>query len=285
MYPVYLVASNRPLYFKQVIDSLAPQIDHRPCFISIDWCGNRDLQEEQAIYATKMIDGAEIFIRKQHLGCGRHMIEARRFLFDDMGYNAGFILEDDLILAHHHLELSERLLHWAKSQYKNIGVVQLWNENLIEPREDLLNLVEETQRHWWAYLMTKDCWESISPILYEFENKFLKHISDYRVRDHRLILKWRSTVFKEIKYITNSFPQNIGERVRLLNAPVTGQDGITAMSCLYSGLSKVATFIGRGRYIGEWGVHKTPQIYSALNLDKFNNINIPNDHKIYEFRT
>ncbi len=40
-----------------------------------------------------------------------------------------------------------------------------------------------TNRHFWGYVLTKDVWQIIKPIVYDFESKYLMNTS-YAKRSH-----------------------------------------------------------------------------------------------------
>lgn len=288
--PLIIVAANRPHYFQRVVDSIESQVSDRVVYCSIDLVNcDTNTQKQQEEYIKSKIPHAKCLKQTQHLGCGNHMIFARRHMFENISAPRAFILEDDLVLAKHHLTLCDNIMDWCAQNYDNVGVVQAWNENHLTEQEKLDNAarVENTQRHWWGYLMTRKCWFSIRDLLYEYQREFIGNLISYGHRDHRKIAWWVQKKLAETQSqkFSKSFPVNKSEEGRILRAGVTGQDGVTAIALYLAGLCKVATYANRGKYIGEWGVHKNPELYRQLGLDKIDMFEPDDDKDLKEFYT
>ena len=128
--------------------------------------------------------------RSENWGIGRHLIDARRRLFDEQEYDCVLLFEDDMVLAPSYVETLLSMLSWA-SDYNDVGTVMAYNINpdLPEHQQHQFEEVVATNRHFWGYGMLRSVWDDIKSLVYEFENRFLQGVS-YNQRAHRSI-RWR----------------------------------------------------------------------------------------------
>lgn len=289
--PVVLICANRFNYFTQVYDSIWPQLDGRDLFVFVDYCGDRDLQLQHQKYILRYIPGANIILRDKHYGCGKNIIDARRFIFETEKAKRAFILEDDLVLSDNYFTLCENILKWASKKYTNVGAVQAWNHCLLndEEKNKRYDEVYVTYYNWWGYLITKNAWLQIRDYLYEFENRFLSNIPHYNFRNHKAIDIWMRQ-----KQISSVLPEGDGlvstcnfskERLnKCLLSFVTGQDQATMRAFLNAGLARISTIANRSLYIGKSGVHKTPYIFKKMGYEEISIFSHKDDGKLTKFR-
>lgn len=289
---IVLIAANRENYFKQVFESIYPQVNNRHLHVFIDFCGDSEVQQRHKKIVLDKIPTANIILREKHYGCGNNIIDARRYIFDEVGANYAFIMEDDLVISPSYIKLCENLMEWAELNYTNIGAVQSWNHCTLTENEkgNKENEIYTTYYNWWGYLLKRSAWDSIKDYLYEFQDRFLRKISHYNFRNHKSINDWMKQ-----KQLKTTLPE--GERLAptcdfskqkldmyINKSLVTGQDAATMRAFLNAGLARITTVANRSLYIGASGVHKTPHLYAKMGYDKINMFIGKNDDNLREFK-
>ena len=274
---ILLLGFNRIDYFTKVLSSLEKNkaaYEH-DIFVYVDGGPNAKLEEiKQLIKASKFSD-ATIVCRANNWGIGRHLIDARRHLFDELKYDRVLLLEDDLVLGENYVETVFKISNWA-SKYDDIGTITAYNINpaSIEQQSKQENQLIATNRHFWAYVITKQVWDEIKHIIYAYEMRFLSK-STYTNRAHRRIRwlfmrKWinRARIMKENrlvpdKCVTPPFPK-IPFRI------ATSQDAITALALWHHGYHRITTRVSRAEYIGIEGYSFSPEVYESQGFHKQN---------------
>jgi len=278
---VAVVAHDRPIYFSQVIKALAnnKRIRELPVFVFLDYSPEIGKTDEQEKLVREVLPGCVIVRRPVNFGCGRNIIDARRQLFDNLGYDRAFFFEDDMVPSSTYLTYCERLLDWAEENYTDVGAVQGWNQCVMSPglKEKHLREVRGTFANWWGYLMSKKCWDTFSPLIYKYEELFLS-AERYNQRPHRSIIDWFHRKDEWRRDIPGQkFPvDKIWEAAwkRHFRNPATGQDAATEHLFHRAGWVRLAPTVNRGLYIGKQGIHMNPELFSrdgfdVMNLDEF----------------
>jgi hypothetical protein len=268
---------NRIDYFTKVLTSLEQNkaaYEH-DLFVYIDGGPNARQEEIKELMAKSKFPNAEIVCRVNNWGIGRHLIDARRRLFDDLGYDRILLLEDDLVLGEHYVETVFKISDWA-SEYDDIGTITAYNINSasIDEQGEQENQLIATNRHFWAYVITKRVWDEIKHIIYAYEARFLSK-STYTNRAHRRIRwlfmrKWinlprfmKSNRLVPDKCVTPPFPK-IPFRI------ATSQDAITALALWHHGYHRITTRVSRAEYIGIEGYSFSPEVYESQGFNKQN---------------
>ena len=290
---ICLIACDRPHYFKQVVQALAqnPQFQKWPVYVFIDRPEERGLVrlvDEQLKMLRKYVD-AYVIRRRENWGCGNNIIDARHQLFDKVGHERVYVFEDDLVPSANYLTLCENMWEWSK-QYDNVGVIQGWNWCELSPdaREDYVDYVTSTMGNWWGYSMSKECWDSIKEMVYEYRDTFLFG-QFYRDRPHRTILEWfrRYTDTKgESTTFENCYPDPDGFQTTVKNyfvGPPTGQDAATMIATWFKGWRRLAPVVNRGKYIGQTGIHMTRKMWERDGYDNILFKEYPEDAGRTEF--
>ena len=274
---ILLLGFNRIDYFTKVLTSLEQNkaaYEH-DLFVYIDGGPNARQEEIKELMAKSKFPNAEIVCRVNNLGIGRHLIDARRRLFDDLGYDRILLLEDDLVLGEHYVETVFKISDWA-SEYDDIGTITAYNINSasIDEQGEQENQLIATNRHFWAYVITKRVWDEIKHIIYAYEARFLSK-STYTNRAHRRIRwlfmrKWinlprfmKSNRLVPDKCVTPPFPK-IPFRI------ATSQDAITALALWHHGYHRITTRVSRAEYIGIEGYSFSPEVYESQGFNKQN---------------
>jgi len=285
-----IVACDRPDYLVRTMQALAANesIKEYPKFLFLDHGGDPSVQEDQVVKASSILPGIITVKRKTNIGCGRNIIDARRQLFDNLGYDRAFIFEDDMIVSKSYLKLVSRLMDWANANYDNIGMVQGWNFNTMSLEDKMRNRskVKATYTNMWGYLMTKVAWDKIKSIMYEYELLFLK--SAYNERAHKSILEFFDKIqaTAPAQVIHRPFPNTasrIEEMKKFLSSPPTGQDGMTNIALMSTMLARVALVVNRGLYIGEHGIHMSSKRFIQHGFNKIKLDEFPEDAALKEF--
>lgn len=283
---IALAACNRIDYFKQVVDALAQNsnIKKYPVYCFLDR-PRRDpevvLMDIHENYIKQQIPGTVVIKRPRNFGCGRNLVDVRRQLFDNAGYERVFMFEDDAVPTTNYLIMVERLLDWAESTYSNVGIAQGWHECTLpsEEKKDHLSKVVTTYENLWGYLQNKQSWDDMKDFVYQFEKLFLE-IDDYKLRPHRSILEWMKLHCRNGREERGPNPVPMSSRAKderdrfIINHYSSCQDGATIIGHYLSGYERLTTLVNRMKYIGVSGIHSTPDFYNArgfgdISLDEF----------------
>jgi len=290
---ICLIACDRPDYFEKVVQALAqnPQFTKWPVYVFIDKPEAKErahLVDQQLEMLSQVVD-AYVVRRKENWGCGNNIIDARHQLFDKVGHDRVYVFEDDLVPAANYITLCENMWKWSE-QFGNVGVVQGWNWCELSPdaRDQYTNYVTSTMGNWWGYSMSKECWDSIKDMVFEYRDTFLFG-QFYIDRPHRTILEW-------FRQYTNRLPQSMlvdleypdpdGFETTVRNyfgGPPTGQDAATMIATWYKGWRRIAPVVNRGQYIGRAGIHMTKKMWARDGYDNILFKEYPEDTGRLEF--
>lgn len=180
-----------------------------------------------------------------------------------------------MVLGEHYVETVFKISDWA-SEYDDIGTITAYNINSasIDEQGEQENQLIATNRHFWAYVITKRVWDEIKHIIYAYEARFLSK-STYTNRAHRRIRwlfmrKWinlprfmKSNRLVPDKCVTPPFPK-IPFRI------ATSQDAITALALWHHGYHRITTRVSRAEYIGIEGYSFSPEVYESQGFNKQN---------------
>lgn len=284
-YPaIVILAYNRPHYFEKVVHSIAqnPQAREWPVFVFLDYDENdpatAKIQVQQA-FRVFPHENLTVVQRPSNAGCGRHLIDARRQIFDNAGFSRAYFFEDDLVVSPHYITKVDSLWHWAENNYSNVGAVQGWNYCAwnADKKQKHLDEVKITRSNLWGYCLSKTCWDAIKPAIYEYEKLFL--FCEYTRRPHNSIREW-------FKQALAGGHKPLGESPLVLTTAEeemfrkyfddvpTGQDGATQVFTHAAGYVRLCTVVNRGEYIGKQGLHMNPRMFASHGLDKI-------EHTVY----
>ena len=264
-----IAAATRPEYFEKTLQSVAAnsEVERFPTFLFLDCHPDHRqslITEQHRLIAKKYLPKCVIVERPVNFGCGRNIIDLRRQLFDVLGYEKVFVLEDDCIVSKNYFDFVENLLDWSDSKFSNVGVVQGHNFCIISDsvKKKHLGKVVSTSTNLWAYLMKKKCWDSISDYLYKFEDHFLTAI-EYMHRPHAAIRDWLRAISHDgfSSLGKNPVPlsdSEIEKREKFTDSPPTGQDAVTNYASWIAGWERLAPLVNRTLYIGKSGIHQDP---------------------------
>ena len=127
---ILVIGFKRLSYFQQTLESLErnPESQTLDFYFYLD--GGRESRQDELIeMANKSsIKNKHIVCRDSNYGIGRHLIGARRELFDGLGYDRIILFEDDMILSPTYISTVLKMSDWAH-QYDNVGTVMAYNLN------------------------------------------------------------------------------------------------------------------------------------------------------------
>lgn len=289
---ILLLGFNRTDYFQQVISSLEKNVEafNHDLHVYLDG-GPKSKQEEIVkIVKSSKFENVTYVLRDSNWGIGRHLIDARRTLFDQLGYERILLLEDDMVLAPNYIKTVFDISDWA-SNYDDIGTVMAYNINHDKPEIQFsqLNHLIATNRHFWGYVITKKVWDEIKHIIYEFESKFLLKYT-YTNRPHRRI-RWlfmRKWISKKRLQKSNPLIPAVCLTPPFSRLPfrvATSQDAITALALWHHGYSRITTRVSRAEYVGIEGYSFSQEVFESQGFDKQNLLdfeNIDQDIENYE---
>ncbi len=299
---IYVTAYNRPHYLAECLcgltkDPIAMQSD---IFVFLD--GGPD--STQAANA-KLVDwilapaktGGELHTIKRdaNYGVGHNMIEARRYLFDGLGYDRAMLVEDDCVLMPHAFGLNDRLQDWCDRHFTNVGVTTIWCRCAASADIKFRHqrTVKGGNTNWITAMWTRDAWLAVRPMYELYERSFLPPIGEpYSSRPHRKITDWLLSCQAEVADAGWSprgdqpFPEDADYFTRsLMDADhmVSSQDGVGAMAMVAAGMVKAYTTVNRATYIGRQGEHGTPDQYEQSKYHLILPDIMRGDHGVADF--
>lgn len=307
---IMLTAFNRPQYLTQTLEALSknPEIDEIPIFFILDGGPNAKQDELIEVIESFHFPHIEIIAREENYGCGRNLIDARRFLFDHCHFDKVIVMEDDLVIAPQGIGLLLRMHRWCRENLPNFGAVTLWSQYSasrgekkhylryltdppIIPEEryppsykeygnyfDQTNLPKKVHFYrlpcMWVYCLDRQCWDEIKDILYTYESRFLQGES-YHKRDNPAIRHW---IWQKLLKAKFNMPKINPSRYEIVGDPylittATTQDAMTAMALRIRGLRYMMPLVNRMENIGVEGLHFDEKMWKRmcgnLKLDIF----------------
>ena len=277
-----LIGFNRVDYFDETLTSLEANPEAHDCDLHIYLDGGPKANQEalrERIDASSF-QNVTVVARDETWGIGRHLIDARRSLFDQQNYDRVLLFEDDMVLAPSYVATLLNMMDWSMD-YDDIGTVMAYNINhdaaVIQAAQT--SEVIATNRHFWGYGMAKSVWDDIKSIVYEFEQRYLNGVN-YADRSHRSI-RWR--------FIRNVAKKNRIQRSgtslvpdSILTAPFstfpykcpTSQDAITALALWHHGYARLTTRVSRAKYVGQEGFSFSPEMFEKMGFGQQNTLEL-----------
>jgi predicted SAM-dependent methyltransferase len=253
--PIAVMSFDRPHYLEPVLRSLRAQtVPISPDEVILFQDGyrsksGRDLTDprliERCVELFKTIfPGGRTFLSTENLGVALNFARAENHCFEELGAEAAFFFEDDLVLSPHYLTALWALTDMALPEQR-IGYVAAYGDHrakLGAQRENQRKLV--MMGHKWGFALMRRQWEAQRQIMEPYLE--IVRRADYRSRDHAAIRHY----FRELGY----------------GSPGTSQDAMKDVASFVLGSTKVMTFACLGRYIGEVGQHFTKIAYDEAGF-------------------
>ena len=127
---ILLIGFNRVDYFDQTLTSLEANKAAHECdlHIYLDGGPKSDHPGLQKRIDTSSFSNITVVARPENWGIGRHLIDARRALFDEQGYDRVLLFEDDMVLAPSYVETVLYLID-SCSQYIAVATAMAYTIN------------------------------------------------------------------------------------------------------------------------------------------------------------
>ena len=275
---ILLLGFNRVDYFEQTLHALQANEAAHACDLHVYLDGGEKARQSELVQLVEAssFENPTFVLREENWGIGRHLIDARRMLFDELSYDRILLLEDDMLLAPSYVQTVLDLSDWSQ-QFSDVGTVMGYNINhdSTELQTQQMQHVVATNRHFWGYVMTREVWDIIKHIIYDFEMKYLSK-NTYRDRSHFKI-RWlfmRSVMSK--KRQTRGGKNLIPEQCltppfpKIPRKSPTSQDAITALALWHHGFGRITTRVSRAEYIGVEGFSFSPKLYADFGFENQN---------------
>ena len=277
-----LIGFNRVDYFDETLTSLEanPEAHHCDLHVYLDGGPKANQEALRKRIESSSFENITVVARDENWGIGRHLIDARRSLFDQQNYDRVLLFEDDMVLAPSYVATLLNMMDWSM-EYNDIGTVMAYNINHdgVETQASQTNDVIATNRHFWGYGMAKSVWDDIKSIVYEFEQRYLNDVA-YADRSHRSI-RWRfiRSIAKKGRIVrpgTSLVPESV------LTAPFstfpykrpTSQDAITALALWRHGYARLTTRVSRAKYVGQEGFSFSPEMFEKMGFGQQNTLEL-----------
>lgn len=289
---ILVIGFKRLHYFQQTLESLERNPESQTLDFHFYLDGGREARQAELLEMVEnsSIKSKKVVCRESNYGIGRHLIGARRELFDGLGYDRIILFEDDMILSPTYIGTVLKMSDWAH-QFDNVGTVMAYNLNDEQREHQLQDLdkVIPTNRHFWGYCLTRKVWDNIKHVLYEYEETYLEAVP-YKKRNHRRIRKkfmphWMTQPRRKYggkvldiptEAITPPFATKQGR------STPTSQDAMTALGLWNAGYARLTTVVPRARYIGIQGLSFTPRVYRKQGFDKQQTFEFVNEDRALE---
>lgn len=265
---------NRPDYMKEVVESLniCNELENIPVFIFLDG-GYNSLQKQNAVECSKIIFKNKFLkMREYNYGCERNVLNSIYYIFNELNFENIFILEDDLVVCKNYFKYIFSNFKKIKLFDESAGMFQGWNKCTLNPEEKKHNLGKyeiDNGEHLWGYLLTKETWQKILPIVDKY-----KVILDSATSKENFKKELETSLYSEIckLYLSLLKQYNLENQdiyKRYTQKPINpGQDEIIAFAMKCVGLKRYYPVVNRCKYIGKVGLHSTEIDYKNLQLDK-----------------
>jgi len=263
---------NRPGYLLPVIEDIArlPEVvGGMPVFLSCDGGPKATQLENIARAQAQLIPNLHCLVRASNYGVGRNRIASHRYLFEECGFDHVFYVEDDVRLTPQALTLILSLNTWLSGRYSNLCTVGSGICCTLTPEEKLkrLDMVEDSGASICNQLISKACWNSMLPLMLEYENKFLN------VPYNRLNIRGsRNWIHEQASRLVEPPPDACPVRWDIpkyfaADDVCCGSDGVMALAARLRGISHVTTVVNRAVHIGEYGVNTTDAVWKRWYRD------------------
>lgn len=253
-YPIAILSFDRPGYLARVLTSLQRQksicIDEEDIHLfqdgglsnisNISYADKANINTCIAMFRAFFPKGV-VHQSESNIGIAMNYKRAEEFIFVEREREIGFFLEDDLELGEHYMRVMYRLANFALKR-DDIGYFSAYGHHRALLAEQQMHQNEIIcMAHNWAFGLTRKHWK-----------KSRKYVAQY------LALLQDS-----------DYSQRPTEKIKELfaewgcGAPGSSQDVAKTLACFLVGSKKINTYQVFGKYIGEKGVHSTPDQYSA----------------------
>lgn len=253
---VFLVSYNRPAVLARTLEALRAQTlrDWRITLVQ-DGPRNEDDDAERAAVEKcedtfrRIFPAGEVLRQTINAGVGLNVLRAQERAFTELGLEAAFFFEDDLVPRPSYLEqlamLRDALYPYRKlaPYFACYGRVHAFSP----PEEQIPGSGLRFMDHLWAYGLFREHWEAEQRLLQPYFD-YLRS-TPYHERDYSVI----DGIFRKLGYPHSS----------------TSQDGARIVALCVLGRCAVTTVPARAAYIGAEGEHSRADSYADWGFAEF----------------
>ena len=255
-FPIAILSFDRPDYLDQVLASLAVQVSEADEIILVQdgaynplsgkIRGDASRIEECVALFRRMIPWGQVMQSPENLGINQNYERIEQYLFAERKVEAALILEDDLVLSPNYLTVIGQLLSFARDDPRIAYVSaygDLWGNSRMQAQyaSELRPMHEN-----WGAAQTRQSWLAERPLRAAWYE--LVRGCDYVERNHSAIRSMYAS--------------------RGWTCRATSQDSVRWLAAVDRGAVRITTALCHARYIGERGVHCTPEHFQNCNFDK-----------------
>lgn len=271
---VALIGFDRYRYFKQLVTSLEAQTMLANTDFHLFQEGSRNkfsgrlaaaqiiLDKTVNVFTKSNLPNKTVHQQAHHVGTAINQFEAVEYMAKH--YEYFLVIEDDVILSKHYLQLMRIALEQYIPYHADIFSVSLGFIRNCPPYQIRHNLdkIMYKNTHWWAEGWYSPNWEKVRKyFLYYYQ--FVQNC-DYKERPA-----------VEITRMFNSHGFNI---------PQTSQDAGKDFALFKTGMRRVVTVVNRGFSIGERGTHFRPGTYKRMGLAQQKPFEFSSDSRLQGFQ-
>lgn len=270
-----MLSFNRPDYLRPVLDSLAAQrVEGCGTEFSLHFFQDGAVNRYSGIrYAEdgdigacidlvrERFPDADLHVSPDNVGVSEMFERAETFAFETLGAEHAIFLEDDMVLDRRYLA-TMAAMRAALRDTGEVGYFAAYGDHRLGP-DELAEAARHPQRwrplaHHWAFGLTRAHWQAMTPVLEAY--RALVHGRDYRRRPNLAVRR----LFFERGAPTVS----------------TSQDAAKTAATTLLGRVRLNIETPLGRYIGESGLHFTPDVFRSLGYGSHPSFPLDGDVRI-----
>lgn len=251
-------------------------------FLFIDFNGDKNITNNICCIAKHIIPNINIVIREQRFNPDLNAIFSLNEVFEK-GFDGVFYTEDDVIYDDTAIETLINLADYTDNNIPNIGIVQSWNYNIIDPLyanpyyklhglQELKyncsfseNEIGYTGQNFWGCLIKKSCWDKI-------KNFIINHFICLYNKKTIDVMSIMSTVAEAIK---SNASLEVKHRI-ISRWNYLGWQPQVDLAMLANNLYKICLTNPRSKTIGVTGATSTDNMFYSCGLDKIETLNSKN---------
>ena len=279
--PIAIATYNRPDYLSKCLEKFSRSNDieeyNPPFFVFCDG-GDCATVEQNLNIIKKHNFISETIVQSKNLGIASHIHLIRKMLFDKMKFDRIIVFEDDILPSNYYYRYVNRCLDYVKKIDNRIVMVNsctLCSLPIDKKMTKRQEYVYDMHAHLNNYVMLRDAWNLIEPVMSEYIDRFIKPYGSYVNRMHYDIIRWSRKI--ELP------PEQKKKMDELASQPASSQDRISILAIRSAGMYYVSSYVNRILNIGINGENFTSNIFSDLGMDKMtlDEISADRDRKIF----
>lgn len=255
--PICVLAFNRADYLRSALTSIRESMDFTgvACDVHLFQDGGYSAYDEEYVCAEALIDEnrkvfnsifpeGSIHESSVNLGVAKNFDRAERFVFETMESPYAFFFEDDMVVDRFYLQAMRDLGSYAAGN-ERIGMFAAYGFSVRTPLDEQhkRRRMLAHMNHNWAFGVSRRFWKERQP----FVDEYLETISDVDYRKKYL----RGRQIERLQ-------RKLGFRCNVIS-----QDMYKTLVTARLGAVRLTTFPNRARYIGEQGLHTTPDVFNT----------------------